>query len=71
LEYRFYHLHKRLVHQLFPERLVAVNKPQFAEDRKNQAFFHALNTAHGFCGRIEVYCLSSISPILENRGIQQ
>ena len=33
--------------------------------------FHALNTAHGFCGRIEVYCLSSISPILENRGIQQ
>ena len=55
----------------FPERLVAVNKPQFAEDRKNQAFFHALNTAHDFCGRIEVYCLSSISPLLENRGIQQ
>ena len=47
--------HKRLVHQLSPERLVAVNKPQFAEDRKNQVFLHLFNLAErcdGFADHI-------------------
>ena len=36
---------KRLVHQLPPERLVAVHKFQLAESRKNQIFLHFFNLA--------------------------
>ena len=35
--------HKRLVHQLPPERLVAVHEPQPAEDWQNQIFLHLLD----------------------------
>ena len=41
--------HKRLVHQLPPERLVAVHEPQPAEDRQDQVFLHLLDLAEG-CG---------------------
>ena len=47
--------HKRSVHQLPPERLVAVHKPQPAEDRQDQVSLHLLDLAegcNGFANRI-------------------
>ncbi|CAN4029247.1 Chloramphenicol acetyltransferase, partial [Dysosmobacter welbionis] len=42
--------HKRSVHQLPPERLVAVHEPQLAEDRQDQIFLHLLDLAEGCDG---------------------
>ena len=42
--------HKRPVHQLPPERLVAVHKPQPAEDRQDQVFLHLLDLTEGCDG---------------------
>ena len=42
--------HKRSIHQLPPERLIAVHKPQPAEDRQDQIFLHLLDLAEGCDG---------------------